>query len=117
MTAAKHDFAIEQGATFKADLTFTDSENNVVDLTGYSINMQARSKVSSSETVLDLSVGSGITITNPVGGLFEIEQSAAETAALTGGAVLVYDLELTNPAGQVTRLLQGKIMVSPEVTR
>ncbi|MDE0724799.1 MAG: hypothetical protein OSB62_08915 [Alphaproteobacteria bacterium] len=117
MTAANHPFTIEQGATFKSELTFTDSNNAVVDLTGYAIRMQARIKASSPETVLNLSVGAGITITDAGGGLFEIEISATDTAALTGGQVLVYDLELETPTGHVTRLLEGKIMISPEVTR
>ena len=42
--------------------------------------------------------------------------TATATAALEEG-IYVYDLEITTSAGVVTRLLQGQVTVSPEVTR
>jgi hypothetical protein len=38
------------------------------------------------------------------------------TAAIEEG-IYVYDLEITNSAGTVTRLMEGNITVNPEVTR
>jgi len=117
MSAAQHDFLIEQGATFKTTLTYTDNTGTAIDLTGYSARMQARANVSDVSPVINLSVGSGIAFTNPTSGQFDIEMTASETAALNAGQVLKYDLELESPAGVVIRLLRGTITVDAEVTR
>lgn len=42
---------------------------------------------------------------------------ATDTASLTPGDKLVYDVELFNGGGTVIRLLQGILTVSGEVTR
>jgi hypothetical protein len=39
-----------------------------------------------------------------------------QTAAITAGPY-VYDLEMVSPASVVTRLIEGTIIVDPEVTR
>lgn len=48
-----------------------------------------------------------------VGRIF-VQMSPEQTAPLESG---VYDLEITSPDGQITRLLEGKVRVSSEVTR
>ena len=61
--------------------------------------------------------GDGITITG-ASGLLEVHATAAQTAAITNGKY-AYDLEITSPAPSsvVTRLVQGTVQVSPQVTR
>ena len=46
---------------------------------------------------------------------FTMPVTEAQTRALSG--VYYYDLEVVSGASVVTRLLQGKASVSPEVTR
>jgi hypothetical protein len=39
------------------------------------------------------------------------------TTANIEEGIYVYDMEITNSAGTVTRILEGQITVNPEVTR
>lgn len=60
-------------------------------------------------------VGSGITI-DPNEGRLVVSATAAQTALLTSPQY-VYDLKITSPTGEVTRLIQGKLSVNGQVTR
>lgn len=86
-----------------------------VNVTGYTAALQIRSLPESASTVLSLSSGSGITVgTN--NGLFEVHATATQTRAIDEGTYF-YDIEITSPTGIVTRLAQGQVIVSAEVTR
>ena len=74
--------------------------------------MQLRSNHESSTVALSVTVA----IVNATEGLISISASSSSTAALEEG-IYVYDLEITSSTGVVTRLLQGEVTVSPEVTR
>lgn len=56
-----------------------------------------------------------ITIDPQIGEIY-IHATASQTGALIAGDY-VYDLELTSSAGVVTRVVQGRAVVSPQVTR
>jgi hypothetical protein len=117
MAAPTYNFEIEQGTTVVKVLQYTDSSGNPIPLTGYVARMQMRPTVGSLIKYLDLgTVGplTGIVITAATG-IITITISAALSATIpTDG---VYDLEIESPAGVVTRLLQGSITISQEVTR
>jgi len=116
MAAGTLDFAIEQGATFNLLLTWK-IDNTDVNLTGYTARLQARVDIEDTETVLSLTTdsGGGITLGGSAGTI-SLDRTATQTAALVAGDY-VYDLELISGAGQVTRLVQGQLTISPEVTR
>lgn len=85
-------------------------------ITSYTAALQVRSLPSSPTKVLDLTTqNGGITITGNQGKV-SVHATAVQTAAIDDG-VYVYDCEITSPAGIVTRLVQGQVVVSPEVTR
>ena len=112
--AGSYNFTIEQGATF--NLLMTWRINNVaVNLTGYTARLQARVDVDETETILSLTTGAGITLGGAVGTI-TLDQTATQTALLPTGEY-VYDLELQSSGGIVTRLLQGELNISAEVTR
>ena len=116
MSAGKHDFIIEQGATFSKVLTWKDSTGTPINLTGYSARMQVRSSVEAASTIIELTtVNSRITL-GGVAGTITLNISAADTTALTAESG-VYDLELVSGANVVTRLLEGNVIISKEVTR
>jgi len=118
MSAGKYTTSILQGATFQRDITWTDNTNNTpIDLTGSIVRLQARKRLTSDTTVLDLSTAtSGITITDALNGQFQILLTAAETAALDF-ATAVYDLEVEFPSGEIRRVLEGTLELKKEVTR
>jgi hypothetical protein len=105
---------IEQGATWEAVLTWKIN-GTPVNLTGYSARMQARESHEATTTVISLASGSGITLGGALGTI-ALAMSAAATALLTAGKY-VYDLELVSAGGEVTRLVEGTLIVTAEVTR
>jgi len=103
-----------QGATF--DRTFTISVSGTpMNLTGYSAAMQVRETYDSSTPTISLTNGSGITLGGTAGTIAVLISSTA-SAAITEG-FYQYDLEITSGGGVKDRILQGKFVVTPEVTR
>lgn len=127
MPAGRYNFLIEQGATFQLELQYKDSDNNPINLTGYSGRLQIRQTIPSTTILLCLSSslkldGTGISFsgsngtTPPTSGSIGIFISAVSSSQLTFDQA-VYDLEIENSAGFVTRLIEGGVQLSKEVTR
>jgi hypothetical protein len=112
--AGEYNFTIEQGATFNLLMTWK-IDNVAVNLTGYTARLQARIDVDETDTILSLTTGAGITL-GGAAGTINLDQTATQTALLPKGEY-VYDLELQSSGGIVTRLLQGELNISAEVTR
>ena len=116
---AEADICIFQGATFNQTLFYETGEPSApVDLSGFTAKMQIRSKPESKAVILELStaVGNGRIILNESTGSIRLFISASDTATLSVCDKDVYDLELYNGA-VTTRILQGNVIISPEVTR
>lgn len=130
MAAGRYTFVIEQGATLDMELRYKDSTGTPIDLTGYWGRMQLRPTIDSSNVYLTLSSslnadGTGLNFsgsagTNPLSsGSIGIFVSAYTSSLLTFNEAF-YDLELYSGNQNypyVTRLLEGKIKLSKEVTR
>ena len=104
-----------QGATWDLSLTYLDSNGDPIDLTGYAARMQMRQSYEAEPAVLSLLTGgAGITL-GGTAGTIDITVSASVTNDIPA-LQYVYDLEV-EASGVVTRVVQGLITVSPEVTR
>lgn len=117
MTAGRLNLVIEQGATFALALTVDDA-GTARDLTGNTMRMAVRETIDDTDPIILLTTENGrISILNQVTypGAFTVELAATDTDDLdfTSG---VYDLEVVDGVN-VERLLQGKVKLSPEVTR
>ena len=128
MAAGKYSFVIEQVSTVDFEIVYKDSSNNPVDLTGYSGKMMIRSNyaddnpttyailsssLAADGTGLDFSGSNGST--PPTSGSIGIYISAVSSSNFTFNTAR-YDLEITS-GSIVTRLLEGQISLSQEVTR
>jgi|TARA_B100001094_G_C17446726_1_gene446257 hypothetical protein len=111
MSAGTYNFTIEQGTTFSRVLTLQEN-GSAMNLTGYSVASQMRSTHDSSSIVATFS-GS---VTNASSGQLTLSLTNSQTSAIDE-AIYVYDVEITSGAGAVTRILEGNITVTPEVTR
>jgi hypothetical protein len=118
MAAGVYNTVIEKGATFELTVTYKDASGAAVDLSGWTVRMQVRETPGSASTILTSTGGSPtITITGNSAGIISASISATNTAALTP-ATAYYDIEVqNNSSGIVRRVLQGRIVISPEVTR
>ena len=126
MAAGRYSFVIEQGATTNLQINWTDSSGSTIDLTGYHSRMQIRPGVESDVVFLSLSSslesdGTGINLSGSNGetplqsGSLAIYISADSTEDLNFNEAY-YDLEMVN-GSEVTRLLEGKVKLSKNVTR
>lgn len=114
MAAGTYNLVIDQGSDFNILLNVTQS-GAAVDLTGYSARAQlrtARIATGAADASFTCTVVSPATA-----GQIEMSLSNSVSSALAHGKYF-YDLEIyTSGDGQVTRLLQGEAIVTPEVTR
>lgn len=115
MPAGTYDISAEQGATFNLVLTWRNPDASAIDLTGCTAKMQVRTSKAAADAVLTLQTGAGITLGGTAGTL-TLSASAAAMAAISAGSYL-YDLEVTDAGGSVTRLVEGAFVVSGEVTK
>jgi hypothetical protein len=128
MAAGKYNFTIEQGTTVKLDLAYKDASGSAINLTGYSGRMQIRpdyadntttsyiylsSSLAADGTGLNFSGSNGLN--PPASGTIGINISAVSSSALNFETAY-YDIEIES-GSIVTRLLQGTIKLSREVTR
>jgi hypothetical protein len=116
MAAARFNFTIEQGATFTHTIEAEDEAGAAIDFTGASVKMQVRSLVDSATILVELSSANGRAVVAST--KITLTLTAAETAALTPWNLpAVYDLEVTYAAGNIERLLDGKVFFDKEITR
>lgn len=126
MAAGRYSFVIEQGATTNLQINWTDSSGSAIDLTGYQARMQVRPSVESDTVYLSLSSSleddgtglnlSGSDFTTPLQSGSIAVYISADTSSLLNFNEAFYDLEMVK-GSVVTRLLEGKVKLSKNVTR
>lgn len=107
--ATKANLIIDQGSSFQVDIDIADEDDNLIDLTGYSGVSQIRKHYTSSTSVpfaVNVDIYGGVQLT----------MTAEQTANLVAGRY-VYDVELTSSGGVVTRVVEGIVTVTPQVTK
>ena len=114
--AAEWNFTIDQGAEFDRTLTWKDDNGALIDLTGFTGDMQARFKVGDAATLFQISTTNAKMILGGAAATIQLKLSAADTRVLSIASG-VHDLEMVSSGGKVTRLLQGKVTLDLEVTR
>lgn len=114
MIPGKYNMVCPQGSTFMQQLTY--SINDVpVDLTTYTARMQVREKYTSKTSIIDLNTENGGITLGGASGTIDIYISSSVTELIVAKDY-VYDLELIS-SSIVTRLIEGKFSITPEVTR
>lgn len=109
------DLCIPAGSTFTRVVKWK-ADGSLVNLTGFTARAQIRPTAASATTTLALTTENGRIALGGTAGTITLSISATDTAAITAGRY-VYDLELVSAGGIVTRLLQGIVTVSANVTR
>jgi hypothetical protein len=109
--ATKANLVIDQGTTFSVDLDLTDDNGDILSLDGFSANSQLRKWYTSTNST------AFATAINVASGQITLTLTANQTGLLTAGRY-VYDVELTqNSTNAVSRVVEGIVTVTPQVTR
>lgn len=108
--ATKANIVIDQGTTFSTVITLADENGDAIDLTGYSANSQIRKHYSSSNSQsFSVSLGGSL-------GTVTLSLTSTQTSNLVAGRY-VYDVEVTSSSNVISRIVEGIVTVTPEVTR
>ena len=110
------DIQINQGSDLDIMMTYKDPSDLAVDLTDWTAEMDIRLKVDDATPIIELSTMNSRIVLGGVTGTINLLIDAADTEALSFKKG-VYDLELTDTAGKVIRLIEGKVTLTTEVTR
>lgn len=101
---------IDQGTTFSFTIAVADQFGDLKDLTDYVAASQMR-KSFYTNTSIDFTAE----ISSPLDGEVTISLTAEETSNIKAGRY-VYDIEITNEE-ETLRVLEGIVVVNPEVTK
>jgi hypothetical protein len=122
MAAGKYSFTIEQGSTVDFVIIYKYSNGDPVNLSTYNSKMQIRLTYGSAPIVTlssSLNVdGTGLNMANSVSGAIGI-YIASCTSSMFDFDTAIYDLDIISGSGDcpvVTRILEGKVKLSKEVT-
>ena len=108
--SGKYNIVAEQGATFNLNFR-VETDGTPWNLTGYTFAMQVRRSTSATTTLLNLTSATMTSV-----GHVSATVSAATMATIPAGR-WVYDIELTSSGNEVTRILEGRFIVTAEVTQ
>ena len=108
--ATKANIVIDQGATFSTDITLLDDNGDTLNLSGYTVESQVRKWYTSATpaAVFTASINNSI-------GVITLDLTANQTSNLVAGRY-VYDVEI-NDGTSISRVVEGIITVTPQVTR
>lgn len=104
-----YDFKVMRGATFSVTLRFRQ-DGQIIDLTGYTAKSQVRVSPDGGELVAEMD-----TAITPEEGTVRLSIADEVTAGIASGAY-VWDMRMTDPAGETRYYLGGKFSVIPSVT-
>lgn len=114
--AGRYDITIEQGARYQLTLDVDNDDGTDKDLTGYSARMHIRENVDDSTAIDKWTTKEGqITIAEAAGEI-TVDVPGSTTQGYNFEQA-VYDLEIEDGNGNITRLLKGDVSLSKEVTR
>lgn len=121
MAAGVYNTTVERGSTFQLTLTYKDASGTLVDLSTWTARMQVR-ETPASAPILTSEGGSptiAISTTNASTGVLVFSVTPANTTAISPTSLTsaFYDIEIQKTStGEVRRVLQGKLTISPEIT-
>lgn len=107
--AAKVNILMDQGATFTTSYTITDNDDQPIDFSTYTANSQMRKTYTSSNSY-------AFSVDLFANGQINLSMTANSTASIVAGRY-VYDVEVQDLNGKVSRLIEGIVTVTPNVTR
>jgi hypothetical protein len=103
---------VDQGTTFKTYLDLMGEDSAAINIAGYTFAGSIRKSYYSKNPTANLTV----TINNAATGNILISMNSATTANITAGRYL-YDVKMTDTTSTVTRIVEGIMTITPQVTK
>jgi len=107
--AQKTNLVIDQGTTYRTTFLVNDSTGSPINLSTYTVASQLRKTYTSSNSVAFTATGNST-------GWVSLSLTSNATSNLVAGRY-VYDVEISSSSNVVTRVSEGIITVTPQVTR
>lgn len=104
----KINIVMDQGATFTTTFNVVDNNNLPIDLSYYTAASEMRKTYFSSNAY-------SFSATGYANGAITLTMNAATTSAIWAGRY-VYDIDITDQSGNVSRVIEGIVTVTPGVT-
>lgn len=106
------ELTLDQGTTFETSLTLTNDDQTTINVTNYAFSSQIRKSYYSTNPTANIIV----TVSDAANGNVKLSMDSANTSNVKAGRYL-YDLIMTDTGGVKTRVIEGIITVTPQVTR
>jgi hypothetical protein len=110
--AAYTDLTIDQGADFETTFDLIGDDGEPINITGFQFSGQIRKSYYSTNPTANLS----ISIVSAVNGNTIIRLNASNTANIISGRY-VYDIKMKDTSNLVSRVVEGIVTVTPQVTK
>lgn len=106
------ELTVDQGSTFESTIDLVTDDGAVINVAGYVFTGQIRKSYYSTNPTANLT----LSIVDAANGNVKVSLSAANTANIKAGRYL-YDIKMCDTSNTVTRLVEGIITITPQVTR
>ena len=102
---------VDAGSNYSNIITVTATNGLALDLTNYTVKSQLR-KSYTSTTAYNFTA----TVQTAIQGKVRLQLTAAQSEAIPPGRWL-YDVEITSPTGTKTRVIEGIVTITPQITQ
>ena len=102
---------VDQGSSYSNIITVAATSGSALDLTGYTVASQMRKSYQSSTAFAFTA-----SVYDALNGKVRLQLTSTQSGAITPGRYL-YDVEITDPNGNKTRVIEGIVTVTPEITK
>ena len=106
------DLYIDSGADFSSALDLAADDGSPINVAGYLFSCSIRKSYYSANVTANVLV----TITDAPNGATVLSMTAANTANIFPGRY-VYDVKMTDTSGQTSRIVEGIMTITPQVTQ
>jgi hypothetical protein len=102
---------VDAGSNYSNIITVTATNGLALDLTNYTVKSQLRKSYTST-----IAYSFTANIQSAIEGKVRLQLTAAQSEAIPPGRWL-YDVEITSPAGNKTRVIEGIVTITPQITQ
>lgn len=106
------ELTIDQGTTFQTSIDLANDDGTAINVANYTFQSQIRKSYYSSNATANLTV----TVVDEANGNVTLSLSSAQTANIAPGRYL-YDVKMTSAGDVTTRIVEGIVTVTPQVSR